>query len=71
VEHGGEYALRHVIADREVGIGAAKVLRIALHSMPERAIVVIEHAFARDDSGERKSPPIERILRGNVKLLLN
>jgi hypothetical protein len=39
--------------------------------MPERAIVVIEHAFARDDSGERKSPPIERILRGNVKLLLN
>ena len=71
MKEGREDRLRHVVANDEVSVRCAKVAGVSLHSLPERGISVGELSVARERRGQDHGAPIERVLTGNLELLLS
>lgn len=65
-----EDRFRHVVPNNEVCVGCAKVASISRGALSERGISVGELRVSREGRGENHRAPIERVLTGNLKLLL-
>src|ERR1039458_1081844 len=69
MQEGRVDALGHEIADREIGISGAEILRVSLHALAKSAIVVAQLALAGKSRRQHERSAIEGILLRDFEFL--